>query len=243
MVFVDDLGMELILNGIIALTLFYLGVRTYFRYRATGNDKALNELKSSAPLIGVFGFIVLLMGTFGEIAWPLMPGTPGAKYNILFYDPTMLFGIALVSFALSLAYNLKTQYVGLYSMVAGAVTIYYGVVGYNLGMTQAPIALLLLYVAFGGAGIFTFPATLLIDKMLSPKVLPSGVAEKKEIGIPASTLMVAANVQRVAGEVKYRVGIASNFTLALFLVLLIGAAVLSFYIGLNAIPSHLANVP
>ena len=243
MVFVDDLGMELILNGIIALTLFYLGVRTYFRYRATGNDKALNELKSSAPLIGVFGFIVLLMGTYGETVWPLMPGTAGAKYNILFYDPTMLFGIALISFALSLAFNLRTQYVGLYSMVAGAVTIYYGITGYNLGMTNSPIALLLLYGAFGGAGVFTFPATLIIDKMFSTKALPSGSAEKKELGIPASTMMVAANVQRAAGEAKYRLGITTNFALALFLLFLIGAAAASFYIGLNAIPSHLAKVP
>ena len=243
MVFVDDLGMELILNGLIALTLFYLGVRTYFRYRTNGNDKAMHELKSSAPLIGVFGFIVLLMGTYGETVWPLMPGTAGAKYNILFYDPTMLFGIALVSFALSLAFNLRTQYVGLYSMVAGAVTIYYGIIGYNLGMTSSPIALLLLYGAFGAAGIFTFPATLVIDKILSTKALPSGVAEKKEVGIPASTMMVAANVQRVAGEAKYRLGIATNFALALFLLFLIGAAVASFYIGLNEIPSHLANVP
>lgn len=243
MAFVDDLGLQLILIGLIALTLFYVGARTYFRYRAGGNDKAMNELKSSAPLIGVFGFLVLLIGIFGEIAWPLFTGTAGIRYNILFYDPTTLFGVILIGFAMSLAFNLKTQYVGLFAMAAGAITIFYGVNGYNLNMTKEPLGLLGLYVAFGGAGILTYPITVVIDKVLSAKVLPSGATERKEIGIPAGTLMVAAHAQKVVGDAKFRLGVSSNLAFALFLLFMVGAAIIAFVIGLEAIPSHLASAP
>ncbi len=243
MAFVDDLGLQLILIGLVALTIFYVGARTYIRYRSGGTDKATNELKSSAPMIGIFGFVVLLLGLFGEFAWPLFTGTAGVKYNILFYDPTVLFGIILIGFAFSLAFNLKTQYVGLFALAAGLVTIFYGVNGYNLGMTNEPIGLLGLYVAFGGAGLFTYPMTLLIDKVVAAKSIPSGTTEKKEIGIPAGTVMVAAHAQKVVGQAKFRLGMTSNVTFLLFLLFMIGAAAIAFYIGLEAIPRHLASAP
>ena len=243
MAFVDDLGLQLLLIGLVALTIFYVGVRSYIRYRAGGNDKAMSELKSSAPILGILGSIVLLIGLWGEITWPLFTGTAGVRYNILFYDPTLLFGIILLGFALTLAYGLRTQYVGLFAVGAGVITIFYGVQGYNLGMTKEPLALLGLYVAFGGAGIFTFPATLMIDRMLTARSAPSESATKKEVGIAAGTLMVAAHAQKVVGQAKYRLGIASNLSFALFLLFMIGAAALAFMIGLEAIPQHLASAP
>lgn len=243
MAFVDDLGLQLILIGLIALVIFYVGARTYIRYRTGGNDKAMSELKSSAPLIGILGFVVLIFGVFGELAWPLFAGTAGVRYNILFYDPTMMFGIVLLAYAFTIAFNLKTQYLGLFALGAGAVTMYYGYHGYLLGMTREPIALLGLYIAFGGAGIFTYPMTLVIDRISASRVLPSGSGARKEVGIPAGTVLVAAHAQKVVGEAKYRLGISTNLTFVLFLLFLVAAAVIAFMIGLEAIPSHLARAP
>ncbi|EFD93033.1 MAG: hypothetical protein BJBARM5_0189 [Candidatus Parvarchaeum acidophilus ARMAN-5] len=42
--------------------------------------------------------------------------------------------------------------------------IEYGVAGYNLGYTSAPLDLLGLYVSFGLAGIFAYPTALILDK-------------------------------------------------------------------------------
>lgn len=243
MAFVDDLGLQLILIGLVALTLFYVGVRTFFRYRAGGSDKAANELKSSAPLIAIFGFIVLVLGIYGELAWPLFAGTAGVRYNILFYDPTMLFGMTLFAFALALAFNLRTQYVGLFAMASGAVTMYYGVHGYLLGMTNEPLSLLGLYLAFGLAGVMTFPMTLVIDRFMAARTAPTGTATRKEIGIAAGTVMVAAHAQRISNEAKYRLGLPTNLSFVLFLLFMVGAAIIAFTIGLSAIPKHLLSAP
>lgn len=249
MAFVDDLGLQLLLVGLVSLTIFYVTVRTYFRYRAGGNEAALNELKSGGPIVGIAGFIVLLYGLYGELTWPLFAGNTSpaaatlAGYNILFYDPTLLLGIILVSFVVTLALKLRTQYVGLFALMAGLIVIYYGVTGYNQGKTTEPLALLGLYTAFGASAIMSFPATFLIDKMLATRAAPSESSVKKEIGIPAGTLMVAAHAQQVAGRAKYRLGLTSNLSLLLFVVFLVGSAALAFYIGLNAIPAHLAKAP
>ena len=243
MAFVDDLGLQLILIGLISLTIFYVGVRTYIRYRSGGNDKAMSELKSSAPILGIFGFLLLVFALWGEMTWPLFAGTAGIRYNILFFDPMLLFGIILLAFAIALAYNLRTQFVGLFAVATGAVTMYYGAHGYLLNMTREPIALLGLYLAYGLSGVMTFPMSLLIDRMISARTMPTASTTKKEVGIAAGTFMVAAQAQKVVGSAKYRLGISSNVAFVLFLLFTIGAAVIAFYVGLSAIPEHLASAP
>lgn len=243
MAFVDDLGLQLILIGLISLTIFYVGVRTYIRYRSGGNDKAMSELKSSAPIIGILGFVLLSFALWGEMTWPLFAGTAALSYNILFFDPMLLFGIILLSFALALAFNLRTQFIGLFAMATGGVIMYYGAHAYILGMTREPIALLGLYLAYGLSGVMTFPMSLLIDRMLAARTMPTASATRKEVGIAAGTFMVAAQAQKVVGAAKYRLGIASNLSFVLFLLFTIGAAVIAFYVGLSAIPEHLASAP
>ena len=46
----------------------------------------------------------------------------------------------------------------------GLVTIYYGIIGYNIGLTSAPIALLGLYSLFGFAGVLSYPMTIMLDR-------------------------------------------------------------------------------
>ncbi len=182
MAFINNLALDLILIGLIALTLVYIGVRTYIRYRAFGNEGATNELKSSAPPIGVFGVLMLAIGLYGEFTWPLFTGTPAVRYNMLIYDPTVLFAMILLGFALAFAIDLKTQYVGLFAMGADAITIYYGVQGYSLGMTREPLMLLAVYVSFGAAGIFTFPTSLIIDRMCEDRCFPRERRTRKRPG-------------------------------------------------------------
>jgi putative membrane protein len=43
--------------------------------------------------------------------------------------------------------------------------ITYGIVGYNIGLTTAPIALLGLYFLYGLAAIFAYPVSLIADRL------------------------------------------------------------------------------
>ncbi|MCI4373836.1 MAG: DUF981 family protein, partial [Thermoplasmata archaeon] len=67
-------------------------------------------------------------------------------------------------------FGLKLEYAGLFALIAGITTAWYGYWGYttlvspgDLGLTKDPLETFLLYLAFAAAGFFAFPATLAVD--------------------------------------------------------------------------------
>ena len=102
------------------------------------------------------------------MTWPFLASDGLAGYNIFFFDVLILFGIVLMAYAVSAYLNVRLQYVGLLALVAGAVTIFYGWTGYTASpaFTKDPFDTLLLYLGFGAAAMFAFPATLIVDYYL-----------------------------------------------------------------------------
>jgi putative membrane protein len=166
MVFIDDVALELLTIAFAGLLTLYMTIGAYWSYRKRGGDGIYDHIRSGIIPIAVIGTVILVLGLFGEMTWPLP-----ASYNTLFYDPYVMLGVILVGFTMSVAYRQKLHYVGLLSFVVGLMTIFYGVYGYTLGLTQSPLALLGLYLCFGLAGIFAFPATLIIDSMIEKRTM------------------------------------------------------------------------
>ncbi len=158
MVFVDILTSQLFVLGFAGLVISYLVLRGYMSSRRGTRNS--NDLKSGVAPIALLGLYMFISGIWGQFAWPL----PGS-YNILFYDLYTLAGLLVISFAWSLYNDGDLRSTGVFGLLLGLVTIYYGYVGYSLNMTQSPIALLGLYFLFGIAGVLGCPLTLLLNNM------------------------------------------------------------------------------
>jgi putative membrane protein len=160
MAFIDDLAMELFTLALVGIVSVYMTASVYLEYRKNGAKNIEEILKPGVFPLGVLGVVILIMGFYGEMTWPL----PGS-YNILFYDPYMFIGMILVMMAVAIGYRQKLQYVGILAFFAGIIAIYYGANAYIDKMTSSPIAMLGLYIAFGLTGVFTFPTTLIYDML------------------------------------------------------------------------------
>jgi len=158
MAFIDDLAMELFTLALVGIVSVYMTASVYLEYRKNGAKNIEEILKPGIFPLGVLGTVILIMGFYGEMTWPL----PGS-YDILFYDPYMFIGIILVMISLTIWFKQKLQYVGILAFFAGIIAIYYGANAYLDKMTSSPIAMLGLYIAFGLTGVFTFPTTLIYD--------------------------------------------------------------------------------
>ena len=159
MVFIDNLAYSLFAISFAGFLLLYTALSMYLSYRRKQGSFA-DQLRGAGVPLGLLGVYMLLMGLWGQFTWPL----PGS-YNMLFYDPLVSFGIVLLAFCLSVKYNVKLEYAGFLSLMAGLMAIGYGAVGYNLGLTQAPIALLGMYLLYGLAGVFAYPVSLIADRL------------------------------------------------------------------------------
>ncbi|MEL9914643.1 MAG: DUF981 family protein [Thermoplasmatales archaeon] len=157
MAFIDDLALELFTLSLIGVVSIYLTGTAYIYYRK-GIKDVEKVMRPGAFVLAVLAVIVLIMGIYGEMTWPL----PGS-YNILFYDPYLLFGIVLMSVSLSIILGQKLQFSGILAFFSGLIALYYGANAYIDKMTASPIAMLGLYISFGLTGVFTFPSTLIYD--------------------------------------------------------------------------------
>ncbi len=156
MVFIDNLVLELFALFFSAVLLLYIIITSYFRFsKAKKEFEGVKEGMIPIFILGIFMFVNALAE---ELKWTL----PGS-YNILFYDPFMMFGILLISLSITIFFGKKINYIGFLAMLFGIIVILYGIYGYNLGMTKSPQMLLGLYSLFGLAGIFAYPATLVYD--------------------------------------------------------------------------------
>ncbi|GGM68737.1 hypothetical protein GCM10007108_03590 [Thermogymnomonas acidicola] len=160
MAFIDDLALELFTLALVGVLAIYMTGMTYLQYRRSRNADVESALYPGFFPLLVLGLFITVMGIYGEMTWPL----PGS-YNILFYDPYTLLGLIIIGMAIAIYMKQKLQYVGIIALFAGLMAIYYGYNAYLDHMTSSPIAMLGLYLAFGIAGVLTFPTTLIYDSL------------------------------------------------------------------------------
>ncbi|MGA8542035.1 MAG: DUF981 family protein [Thermoplasmata archaeon] len=166
--FIDNLALIEVFLMLAAAIFAYGGVMAWWAMR-TNNPKGLQKvLHSMAIPMGALGAIVLTISLWGEMAWPFLASDGMAGYNIFFFDPLLLMGLVLLAFAISAYFSVRLQYVGLFALVAGGVVAFYGYTGYTASpaFTKDPFDTLLLYSGFAAAGIFAFPATVIVDYYL-----------------------------------------------------------------------------
>jgi putative membrane protein len=163
MAFIDDVIFFLFAISLSGYLLFYTILSIFFIYKKN-NKNLIEYLKGASIPIGVLGACITLFGIINQVTWAL----PGS-YNILFFDPFTLFGILLLSFSIVTQYKAKFEYIGIIGLIAGFIAIIYGISGYMIGLTQSPIDLLLMYLFYGIAGIFSYPMALILDRMLNMK--------------------------------------------------------------------------
>ncbi|MGI0100854.1 MAG: DUF981 family protein [Candidatus Micrarchaeaceae archaeon] len=139
--------------------LLYTITSMYLVYRK--RQKNFSEYMNSAGVpLGLLGPFMLVEGLLGQFTWPL----PGS-YNILFYDPLISFGLLLLGFAISVMLKVRLEYVGFFRLMVGAMVMVYGIEGYGIGRKGAPIALLGMYFLYGLSEIFSYPVSLIADRL------------------------------------------------------------------------------
>lgn len=159
MAFIDNLAFGLFAVSFAGFLLLYMILRIYRAYKNKQKNYS-DQISSAAVPLLFLGVYLFVIGLYGQMTWPL----PGS-YNILFYDPTIAFGLILISFWYIDRMGLRFEYVGFLSMLVGIMLIMYGYIGYTLGLTKAPLALFGMYFLYGATGILAFPVSLLAEKL------------------------------------------------------------------------------
>ncbi len=209
MVFIDDLALMLFTLPLVSVLIAYTTIQAYLGFRKEGYSAIKRSLDDSIIPASVLGVVITVMALWGEFTWTL----PGS-YNILFYDVYLLMGIIILSYSIAVYMEKRLQTTGIFAFFVGLITIYYGVIGYKLGLTEEPLALLGLYVAYGVAGILGYPVTVILDRLRSQAV------ENKDPPIGAWIVVFV-----------------------LFWLAVIVAGILGAVIGIETIPAHLAHAP
>jgi putative membrane protein len=158
MSFVDDLGLVLDLMILVTAAIFYTGALVWLEVRRKDPVRAQSHLREGAVLLGILGALLGLIALWGEFLWPL----PGA-YNVLFFDPLIMLAILLVAFSLAVWFRLPTHLVGMLGVIIGLGVLFYGFRADELNLTKDPLETWLMYLAWGGLSIMSYPATLFID--------------------------------------------------------------------------------
>jgi len=202
-IFVDILTSQLVSIGFAGLLSVYLVLEGYLAYKH--KEPLLNKMRdASIPMLAI-GAYIFITGLYCQFAWPL----PGS-YNILFYDIYALFGIIILALGLALKEGSKLHYTGFIAFLFGFFAIYYGYIGYTIGMTSSPSGMFAMYSLFGIGSILAYPLTLAYDKIMDKK--------------------------RVESD-WYKLA------LVVFVLAIIIASLIAFFITFSAIPIHLRTPP
>jgi putative membrane protein len=255
MAFIDFLAFQEVLLLVTAVVVGYVGVAALLAMRRNDLAGVKGALKGAAIPLGAIGSVATVLSVWGEIVWPF-PAPYLTSYNILFIDVYLLFGVALLILAVSLATSSKLQYAGIFALVAGGVTIAYGWNGYVLGMTKEPLDMFLLYGAFGLAGILAFPATLITDRYLAH---PDGTAfafgtsvARRHPSIQASARAAQPIVpvgpsgapdEELSVRPSFRLPAYISVTLLVFVAMMALAGIAALYFLNTTLPAHLASAP
>ena len=166
----NNISVVLDLLIVIAAAVFYTGFLVWINYRTKDLDRAEKNLRAGAWLIGFLGVLIGIFAYWAETTFPLTSGSSTVD-NVLFYDPLFMLAFLTVAFAVSITVRFPTQYFGVLGVVIGCAVIYYGVHGYQLGLSTAPTETVLLYGAFGTLSLLLYIPTLFIDWfVVGPKV-------------------------------------------------------------------------
>lgn len=163
MAFIDDLTLILDLMILMTATVFYTGFFVWYHSRRNDPARAAISLREGAFVMTMIGAIIGLVALWGEFTWPI-PVAYG-PYDLYFFDPLLLLALLTVSFGVAVILRLPTHFVGMLGLVIGCGIIYYGARAeyYLRSVTTNPLETLLMYLAFGGVAIMTYPATLYVD--------------------------------------------------------------------------------
>jgi uncharacterized membrane protein len=221
--FVDDLTLVLDLLILVTAAVFYTGALVWFEFRRRDLVRASSHLQSGALLLGLLGLLVGIFSIWGELAWPIT-GFPGAQsYDLFFYDVLILLSFLLVAFALAVRFRYPTHMVGMMGVIIGLGVLFYGVRAYQLALTKDPVETLLMYMAFGGVAILSYPATLFLDWFVVGPSVPGADP------LPSPPVPNYPWIWRIL--------------LGLFLIAVVLAGVAAVLYGINAAWSHLASPP
>ena len=157
----DDLLMDEVVLSALGLTSAVFGFAAWNSMRK-GRPMDF-ELSSFLNAVLAPGLVLLIVALKDEFTWPL----PGS-YNILFYDPLVFLGVSVLAWWLTLRSGQRFLYAGILTAILGLLTIYYGSVGYALGMTQEPAAMFALYALYGLTGFLSLPLGIAIDGYRMP---------------------------------------------------------------------------
>ena len=261
MPFIDFLAFQEGLLLIAAAIVGFVGINVWWAMRHNDQAGAQSALKAGAIPIGAVGTIATVLAVWAEETWPFpaIPNTNLPSYNIFFTDVYLLFGMTLVVLAVTMALRLKLAYAGLFAFVAGAITMGYGWNGYILHLTKDPLETFLMYLAFGGVGLFSFPATLMTDHFLAH---PDGTAfafgtsapvARSRPSIQAATRAVQPVVPGSNPEsteavepsfrAKYHLPAYITAYVWVFLGIVMLAGYAAFAYLLATLPGHLINAP
>jgi uncharacterized membrane protein len=170
--FVDDLGLVVGLILAAAAVFTYTSVRGFFAILRNDPKGLRAILKSSALPVAAIGIMALVIAVFIETTWPFLQSDGLGSYDIFFGDVLVYFALVLLVYAGVAYLGLRLEWAGLFALIGGAITGWYGLWGYrtlvgqNFGLTKDPLETFLLYLAFGAAGVFAFPAALAVDWFL-----------------------------------------------------------------------------
>lgn len=111
----------------------------------------------------ITGFIGVITGLHMSLTWPLT-----GSFNILFGEPTVLFGTLFLGAALVLWKGWTMHTVSIYALFAGLVAVILGVRVLDMGLTQSPVVAGTGYILTGLGGLMTWLCCLL-DPVVSLK--------------------------------------------------------------------------
>lgn len=154
---VNLLGSQLFALAFAGFIIFYIALEKFLLFR---KGKRLGDYAAAGAVpLAAIGVYMFVSGMFGQAAGPL-----SGTYNILFYDIYPLVGLLFVSLAVVVWKGVQLHYIGFWAFLTGIMSIAYGINGYLMGMTSAPLALIGIYLPFGAAGILGWPLAVMMDR-------------------------------------------------------------------------------
>ena len=153
-----DIGFLLFLLAFVAVLTLYMTLRVFLEWNSSKQANMYAIMSGGILPLGLIGAYFFIISVYGQIYQPLP-----APLNNLVFDPLISLSLVLIGFVWSIRANLKMEYVGLLALLLGAITMYYGYLGYTAGITQSASQFFFIYLVFGITGILAFPVTLIID--------------------------------------------------------------------------------
>lgn len=154
----ENVNFLLFLLGSASAIIFYLTVISFARYLKSKKVDLYKVVDGGVMPILVIGICMFMISAYLKVTMS-MP----EPFIHLILNPVMAASIVFMAFALTVDARKEVHYVGLLALLTGLLTIYYGIIGYQLGVTSVPTDFGIIYASFGMAGVLAFPVSLIMD--------------------------------------------------------------------------------